>query len=274
MKKEEFIMLRDFIYEKTGIFFTEEKIYLLKTRLFNRLAELGFNSYEDYCFFLKYGGKNSDNELLNLFNTITTNETFFFRNPPQLDAFKHIIKMTSSNGRMFPLRIWSAACSTGEEPYTITIILLELMEELKKMIPFIIYATDISTKALDSAKKALYGDYSMRNVEPDLRKKYFIQNGAHYELKPEVKNFVKIEFSNLANYSDYLKFRNMDIIFCRNVLIYFDDTIKKKVIENLYASLNTNGYLIIGHAEVLHNISIAFKPILFPNAIVYQKGGR
>jgi len=275
MKKEEFTLLRDLIYEKTGIFFMEEKSYLLKARLSNRLNDLGLHSYDDYYFFLKYGGQNSENELLNLFNAITTNETFFFRNPPQLEAFKDIItKNFLNNGRIFPLRIWSAACSTGEEPYTIAIILLELMEKLKAMIPFVIYATDISTKALDSARNGLYNDYSMRNVEDHIKNKYFIKNGSHYQLKPEIKNFVKIEFSNLIEPSEYARFKNMDIIFCRNVLIYFNDSAKKKVVENLYASLNPYGYLIIGHAEVLHNISMAFKPILFPNAIVYQRGGR
>lgn len=275
MTREEFIPLRDFIYEKTGIFFAENKIYLLESRLSNRLNELGFINYNDYYFFLKYGNEDAKKELVHLLDVVTTNETSFFRNPPQLDAFKIIMEknyFNSKNNGQGVLKIWSAACSTGEEPYTLAIILLELMELSKKNIPFVIYATDISHRVLETAKKGIYGSYSIRSVDPAILNKYFVKNGESYAVKDIVKRNVKFDFMNLVDKNAYIKYRLMDIVFCRNVLIYFDDKVKKKVIDSIYECLKPGGFLTIGHAESLHNISRAFKPIMFPGSIVYQKG--
>ncbi|HOV91261.1 MAG TPA: protein-glutamate O-methyltransferase CheR [Syntrophorhabdaceae bacterium] len=276
MTREEFIPLRDLIYEKTGIFFAENKMYLLESRLSNRLNEMGFMSYDDYYFFLKYGNEDSRKELINLFDVVTTNETSFFRNPPQLDALKIILQKNyfnnNNNPLASPLKIWSTACSTGEEPYTLAIMLLEMIELTRKNISFTIYATDISHRVLESAKKGVYGPYSVRNMDGNIIKKYFVQKGDSYAINENIKRFVKFEHMNLIDSNAYKKFRFMDIIFCRNVLIYFDEKAKKKVIDNLYESLKPGGFLTIGHAESLHNISRAFKPIMFPGAIAYQKG--
>ena len=274
LTKENFVTLRDFIYEKTGIYFAENKMYLLESRLTNRLSELGFSGYEDYYYFLKFGGDKAKSELLNLFDSVTTNETSFFRNPPQLDAFKLIVQKEYLNGKPLngPLRIWSAACSTGEEPYTLAIMLLDLAERLRKNIPFIIYGTDISQKVMDSAKKAIFNTYSVRNMDESIRNKYFMPDGGNYKLAENVKKYVKIDFMNLMDANAYRAYRQMDMIFCRNVLIYFDDKMKKKVIDNMYECLKIPGFLTIGHAESLHNISRAFKPLVFPGTITYQKG--
>ena len=274
LTKDNFVTLRDFIYEKTGIYFAENKMYLLESRLTNRLSELGFSGYEDYYYFLKFGGDKAKAETLNLFDSVTTNETSFFRNPPQLDAFKLIVQKEYFNGKPLngPLRIWSAACSTGEEPYTIAIMLLELAEKLKKNIPFMIYGTDISQKVMDSAKKGTFNTYSVRNMDESIRNKYFVPDGGNYRLSENVKKYVKIDFMNLMDANAYRAYRQMDMIFCRNVLIYFDDKMKKKVIDNMYECLKTPGFLTIGHAESLHNISRAFKPLVFPGTITYQKG--
>lgn len=275
LTKENFVLLRDFIYEKTGIFFAENKLYLLESRLANRLNELGFSTYEDYYYFLKYGGKKAEEEIKNLYDVVTTNETSFFRNPPQLDAFKVIFQKNYLNSTPIniPLKIWSTACSTGEEPYTLVIILLELMEQTKRNIPFIVYGTDISQKVLESARRGIYGNYSMRSMDPNIKKKYFQEVGNNsFQLKPEVKRYVKFDFMNLIDTNAYRAYRQMDIIFCRNVLIYFDEKAKRQVVDNLYECLKTPGFLTIGHAESLHNISRAFKPLVFPGTIVYQKG--
>lgn len=274
MTREEFTVLRDFIYEKTGIYFTETKTYLLESRLTNRLSELGLSSFEDYYFHLKYGAEKSRTELANLFDVVTTNETSFFRNQPQLDAFKIILQKSYMNGSRpaGPLRIWSAACSTGEEPYTLSIILTELMESLRVNIPFTIFATDISSKVLDSARKAVFGQYSVRNTDASVRRKYFTEEDNMFKLNDSVKRTVKIDFMNLMDDAAYRMYRQMDFIFCRNVLIYFDEKMKKKVIDNMYECMKPKGYLTIGHAESLHNISRAFKPLVFPGTISYQKG--
>ena len=128
LTNQEFILLRDFVYEKTGIYFAENKVYLLESRLAARLDELGLSSFEEYHYYLKYGGQKTEQELISLFDLVTTNETSFFRNPPQLDAFKMIVQKNYLNG-CWPdggLKIWSAGCSTGEEPYTLAILMLEL----------------------------------------------------------------------------------------------------------------------------------------------------
>jgi chemotaxis protein methyltransferase CheR len=275
MTKEEFITLRDFVYEKSGIFFAENKAYLLESRLTNRLAELGLSSFEDYYYCLKYGSDKAKNEMSNLFDVVTTNETSFFRNPPQLDAFKILIQKNYLNGTASitaPIRIWSAACSTGEEAYTLAIILEELMQTTKQNIPYVIYATDISQKVLESAKRAIFSQYSIRNTDESFKNKYFTEENNMFKLKENVKKNVKIDFMNLMDENTYRSYKQMDIIFCRNVLIYFDEKMKKKVIENLYESLKPKGFLTIGHAESLHNISRAFKPLVFPGTIAYQKG--
>ena len=275
MTKEEFITLRDFVYEKSGIFFAENKAYLLESRLTNRLGELGLSSFEDYYYCLKYGSDKAKNEITNLFDVVTTNETSFFRNPPQLDAFKILIQKNYLNGNASiaaPIRIWSAACSTGEEAYTLAIIMEELLQTTKQNIPYMIYATDISQKVLESAKRAVFSQYSIRNTDESFKNKYFTEENNMFKLKENVKKNVKIDFMNLVDENTYRSYKQMDIIFCRNVLIYFDEKMKKKVIENLYESLKTKGFLTIGHAESLHNISRAFKPLVFPGTIAYQKG--
>src|SRR5208337_1251176 len=141
LTNQEFVLLKDFIYEKTGIYFAENKVYLLESRLTNRLGELGLSSFEDYYYYLKYGGTKTDQELTSLFDLVTTNETSFFRNPPQLDAFKIIVQKNYLNGSKppGPLRIWSAGCSTGEEPYSLAILMIEMT--LTRPVPFAIYGT-------------------------------------------------------------------------------------------------------------------------------------
>jgi chemotaxis protein methyltransferase CheR len=274
LTNQEFILLRDFIYEKTGIYFAENKVYLLESRLTGRLSELGLSSFEEYYYSLKYGGPKTDQELTSLFDLVTTNETSFFRNPPQLDAFKIIVQKNYLDGNKLGggLKIWSAGCSTGEEPYTLAIILLEMAAQTGKAIPFSIYGTDISSKALESTRRAVFTNYAVRNTDKGILRKYFTEKNSHYTLNDAVKKHVSIDFLNLMESDSYRKYRQMDFVFCRNVLIYFDEKGKKKVIENLHQALKPGGYLTIGHAESLHNISRGFRPLIFPGTIAYQKG--
>ena len=274
MTNQEFILLRDFVYEKAGIYFAENKRYLLESRLAGRLDDLGLSSFEEYHYYLKYGGQKTGQELISLFDLVTTNETSFFRNPPQLEAFKMIVQKAYTNG-CWPeggLRIWSAGCSTGEEPYTLAILMLELNAATGRPRPFTIFGTDISTKALESAKRGIFNQYSVRNTDKGVLHKYFTEKKGLHILNDGVKTHVTLDFLNLMDSDSYRKYRQMDMIFCRNVLIYFDEKAKKKVIENLYESLKPKGYLTIGHAESLHNISRGFKPLIFPGTIAYQKG--
>jgi chemotaxis protein methyltransferase CheR len=165
-------------------------------------------------------------------------------------------------------KIWSAACSSGEEPYTLSMILME-----NQILPdkFDMYASDLSEGVLTSAKRAVYNSYSVRNVPDPYMKKYFSNSGQLYTLRDSVKNTVKFMRINLIDNKNMASHRGMDIIFCRNVLIYFDTKAKQRVVSNLYDSLNPGGYLLIGQSESLHNVTRALRPCVINKVITYQK---
>lgn len=261
-----FKQLRDFIYEKSGIYIADSKKYLLENRLTKRIQEKKLGGYEDYLYLLLYG--NVSDELTKLFDTVTTNETFFFRESQQLDVFiDHIVPAIIKKQGSKDISIWSAACSTGEEPYTLSMLLVEKGYIVKKEI----VGSDISDGTLESAKKAIYNSYSIRNIPTQYLKKYFKPNGQNYELSPAVKNTVKFMNINLIDERKMKLVSGRDVIFCRNVLIYFDDKAKKKAVSLLYDSLKPGGYLIIGLSESLHSVTRALKPVVINKVVVYQR---
>jgi chemotaxis protein methyltransferase CheR len=271
LSDEIFRQIRDFIYEKSGIFIPDNKKYFIENRLGKKIQEKNLKGYEDYLYVLKFGGDR--NELTTLFDLVTTNETFFFREPQQFDVFSgdlmaRIIAENTKAGRK-DIRVWSAASSTGEEPYTIGIVLLEKTEAvgMRKEI----YASDISESVLSSARAAVYGSYAIRNIPENYLKKYFTNANQQYQLSVSVKSLVKLMKVNLIDDKDSKTIRGMDVVFCRNVLIYFDEEAKQKAVSLLYDALRPNGYLFIGTSESLHNITRAFKPTVINKVIVYQK---
>jgi chemotaxis protein methyltransferase CheR len=261
-----FLQLRDFIYEKSGIFITDAKKYLVEKKLAARLQERNLGGYEDYLSLLKFSS-NGD-ELAKLFDAITTNETYFFREPQQLTTFTDtIVPRIMEQKKARDLRIWSAACSTGEEAYTLVMMLME-----KKTCGRIeVTASDISNEVLESAKKAVYGSYSMRNVPAPYLTKYFRKNGWTHELDPSVKSAVRFMHINLVDPGRARVVQEADVIFCRNVLIYFDDKAKQKAVSLLYDCLRPGGYLFIGSSESLHSVTRAFRPVVFNKVIAYQR---
>jgi chemotaxis protein methyltransferase CheR len=268
---ETFRQIRDFIYEKSGIFIPDNKKYFIETRLGKKIQEKNLKSYEDYLYILKFGGDKKEQTVL--FDLVTTNETFFFREPQQFDVLMNelipkIIAENAKAGRK-DLRFWSAASSTGEEAYTIGMLLLEKTETagLRKEIT----ASDLSDQVLASARNAVYGSYSIRNVPENYMKKYFVNTNQQYQLAASVKAMVKFMNLNLIDDKDTRALRGYDVVFCRNVLIYFDDKAKQKAVSALYDALRPNGYLFIGTSESLHNITRAFKPTVINKVIVYQK---
>lgn len=272
IKREDFGVLRAFVYEKTGIYFSDKKAYLLENRLKNRLHELNFTSVRDYYDYLLHGdGRNE--ELYSFFDVVTTKETSFFRHSSQLETFKMILQSEHLKGerRNDPLRVWSAGCSTGEEAYSAAIIILDLTENLRQHRPFTVYATDISRRALQSAERGVFNAYAVRHVDGRLREKYFTRIKNNYIIRESVKKWVKFDFMNLKDDDTYRRFGHMDVIFCRNVLIYFDDAMRKKVVEQLHASLKPGGYLFLGPSESLYPASEFFKPIVLAGAVLYQK---
>jgi len=260
--------LRDYIYEKSGIYVADSKKYLIENRLSRILLEKNINNFEDYLNLIRFS--NNGSELNRLFDAVTTNETYFFREFDQLKIFSDEIipKILSQKKGSQVIKIWSAACSTGEEPYTLAIMLLEKGLNPKR---FEIYGSDISEGVLNSAKTAVYNSYSVRNVPPNYMNKYFSNSNQSYTLSASAKKTVKFMKINLIDDKTIRILRNVDVIFCRNVLIYFDVKSKQKVTSHLYDCLNPGGYLLIGSSESLHNITRAFKPNVLNKVIAYQK---
>jgi chemotaxis protein methyltransferase CheR len=265
--------LRDVVYSLCGIYYTESKKYLLEGRISKRIASKGLGSFEDYLNLLK--SPQSRHEVNQLFEAITINETYFFRAEQQFEAFEKIIipeiLKTKGSTPNPVIRIWSAASSTGEEAYTIAMIFLERIKPLFPHVQFQILGSDINNAVLETARKGVYKEYSIRNVPQNFLNKYFVKQGNTYVLGDEVKKHVKFMNLNLYDSVQMRSIINCDVIFCCNVLIYFDIPSKQQVVSYLYDSLNKGGYLFIGYSESLHGISKAFKLIHLPKAMAYKK---
>jgi chemotaxis protein methyltransferase CheR len=270
-----FKKFRDFIYEQCGISFTENKKYLLEGRIAKRLEAHSLTTYDEY-FRLITSTQQQRDELPSLFETVTINETYFFRNPPQFEALEQVIIPEVLNAKQAlqgqkKLRIWSAASSSGEEAYTIAMILLDKIKPLFPTFQFEIIGTDISAAVLEKARAGVYKEYAVRNMPPYYLNKYFTREGDKFLLSPEVKSMAKFMSTNLYETSTMRTMSNFDVVFCCNVLIYFDTPAKQQVVANLYDALNKGGYLFIGYSESLHGVSKAFKLVHFPKTIAYKK---
>lgn len=272
---EDFRLIRDFIHEKAGIYFQDTKLYLLQSRLSKRMEQLGVASFRDYFYAVKYD--TSQAEFDELMNLVTTNETYFFRNEPQLEAFRdealpEIIARKEKASGTKTLRIWSAGCSTGEEPYTLGMIIKDaITDDAGWRIEII--ANDISEAALQSARKGEYAAQTLRYVSPHHLSGYFEKTGELHRVKPEIKSMVKFVQLNLNDTGKLALYKNLDIIFCRNVMIYFSEEVKKSIIKAFYRALIANGLLIIGHSESLHGISKSFKLKYYKGSLMYLKEG-
>ena len=270
---QEFFNLRDFIYAQCGIYIADNRKYLLENRLGNRLKKLNLKNFDEYYNFLRFDvGKSL--EIKKLFEVITTNETSFYRNPPQLQVFQEKVlaeALEDCRKSHKKLRIWSAGCSTGEEPYTISMIIHEMLKNDVSNWDIKITANDLSERVLGSARAGVYNDYTLRSTPVEIAKRYFEMDGGTNRIRSQVKDLVSFGQINLKDRLQVKCVERSQIVFCRNVIIYFDDAMKKQVISSFYDNLLPGGYLIIGHSESLHNITRAFKPIHFPGAIIYKK---
>lgn len=271
--------IRKYIYENTGIYFQDNKKYLLESRLQRRINYLGLKSFDEYFLLLK---RNSNPEEKRYFyEAITINETFFFRNQPQLDAmaskiFQEIINNKKFQPGLLPaqknkIRIWSAASSSGEEAYSVAMVFHDLIKPKFPDVNLEIVGTDINASVVETAKEGVYKEYSIRNIPPYYLKKYFKINGNSYEVIPEIKQIVSFKVMNLYDDIMMRTMTGFDVIFCANVLIYFDTASKIKVVSHLYNSLNRGGYLFIGYSETLQGISKAFNVVSFPKTVGYKK---
>ncbi len=267
---EQFIMFRDYINEHSGIFIDDTKLDSLRISLFARATFKGFISYEEYFHFLQQN-QQEFNELLNL---ITINETSFFRFKTQFDVLQEkvlpeLISLKKNLDRS--IRIWSAGCSTGEEPYSIGMILLEIIPDSENW-DIQIYGTDVSKRALDHAKDGFFNEKSIEGVDEYFIQKYFNKINNSYRVNEKLRQLVSFGYHNLIREPYPLAvMSNWDIIFCRNVTIYFRIESTKRVISNFYKSLNPTGYLFIGHSETLAHINDDFNLIEAKNIFYYKK---
>ncbi len=260
---EEFASFSRLIYEASGIFMKDTKITLLSNRLRKRLQALGLNEFAEYYDYLvSLTGDKMKREYESLLDVVSTNETYFFRNEKHFDALMtHCIPEIVKVKKNKKIRIWSAACSTGEEPYTIAICVAELQNILKGWTVEIL-GTDIALSVLDFAETGEYSGRRIEKVPPEFLKKYFTQRQDEpevYCVNDDLKKMVKLNYLNF--FKDSFP-SDIDIIFCRNVMIYFDKEHQQRLIKDFYRVINHPGYLFIGHSETLHMIS---------NDFAYQK---
>jgi len=275
MSDDEFRTIRDSIYSHCGIYFDDDSKYLLEKRLARRLSTLNLSSYREYYHFLKYD-RNKDQEMMDIMDVLTTNETYFFRESFQLAAFTdeiipELIRVKSGRGDR-TLRIWSAGCSTGEEPYTIAMLLRDIPALRGWKIEII--GTDISQRVLQHARRGVYTKSSFRATDGSYIKRFFYECDGGLKVTDAIREMVTISHLNLFDKIRMMVLGKMDLIFCRNVIIYFDLAAKKRVVEEFHRALNDGGFLLLGHSESLMNVTTLFTLRHFKNDMIYQKPGR
>jgi chemotaxis protein methyltransferase CheR len=272
MSAEEFRLLRDFVYQHCGLNFTEDSRYLLVKRLGKRLQQHNLKTFKDYYYFLRYN-PNKERELSEVVDLLTTNETYFFREDFQLRSFVEDIlpevRQRKEREGKKTLRIWSAGCSSGEEPYTIAMLLLD--KPWLKGWRVEVVGTDISHRVLQMAREGVYGEASFRSTDLAQRRRFFTDVDGRSRVNDDVRSLVSISHLNLFDSARIGLVGKMDVIFCRNVIIYFDKAGKKSVIDNFFQRLVPEGFLLLGHSESLINLSTSFKLRHLQHDMVYQK---
>ncbi len=269
----DFLQFRDFLYRKTGLFFEPGKRYFVDKRLQERMSANNCSEFRQYYNLLRF---DRNNELQSLINLMTVNETYFFRESYQLDCLVNDL-MNEVASRKAPgsrIRIWSMPCSTGEEPYSIAIMLLERWAGLAEW-DVEILASDIDTAALERARTGRYEQRAVHSVPPHYLQRYFepVRQGSRkqFQLKDDIRECVGFTRINLYSASEVASLGPLDVIFCRNLLIYFDELSRRQAAERLYDALVPGGFICLGHSESMSRISPLFRPRRFADAMVYQK---
>jgi chemotaxis protein methyltransferase CheR len=270
ISEDDFLKFREYFYRKTGISFESNKRYFVDKRLVERIEATDSGSFRGYFAMLRFD--TSGAELQHLTNLMTVNETYFVREEYQFQCLvdsmlPEIIKRKTDRS---PIRIWCIPSSSGEEPYTVAMYLLELWAGINDWDVEII-SSDIDTGILHKARVGRYSQRSVQHVPAPWLAKYFTRMGDEYQLCETLREAVEFTRVNLAEPADTRSYRNFDVIFCRNLLIYFDDVSRKSAAETFYDALNPGGFVCLGHSESMSRISSLYKVRKFPEAIVYQK---
>ena len=285
LKPDEFRLLRDLFAARTGLQFVPESRFTLERRLRERLTVLKLTSFAEYHHYLRFGMHASE-EWDEAIDLLTTNETYFFREERQLRAFQNeILSMLYTQARPRKrLVIWSAGCASGEEAYTVAII-VHASNLFPRRDPFSalsvsgsapawdvrIYGSDISRRCVAMARRGVYGESSFRATPPDARRAFFHENEDGWHVSESIRQMCHFGQMNLLDEDRSRVFGKADAIFCRNVLIYFDPRARKAAIEVLYERLNPGGVLLLGHSESLLNVSTAFELLHLRDDLVYRK---
>ena len=267
----DFQKFAEYFYRKTGIHFDEGKRYFVDKRLVERIEATGSGNFRAWFVALRFEADGA--ELQHLVNAMTVNETYFFREAYQFDCMvNHLLDEAAARKRPGSrIRIWSIPSSTGEEPYSIAIYLLERWAKIDQY-DVEILSSDIDTAVLDSAQRGIYSPRSVAQLPHVYLKKYFTPHGdGDYRISRDLVNAVEFSRVNLSEPADTRKFRDIDIIFCRNLLIYFDDLSRRVAAEVLYDAMSPGGFICLGHSESMSRISSLFKMRRFPDAMVHQK---
>ena len=262
--------LCEFLYRRTGMSVDDSKRYFIDRRLAERIATTGSGSFQSYFAMLR---SDADHEIEQLINAFTVNETYFYREDQQLRCMtSHLLgELLRRKGRSEAIRIWSIPCSTGEEPYSIAMWLMENWSEVDNY-NIEIVASDIDTRALKLAAEGTYGNRALMRLSRHMIDRYFERvDGDLVRIDPGLRESVQFTRANLIDGQDMARYRDFDIVFCRNVLIYFDDASRRTAAENLYDCLRPGGYICLGHSETMSRISPLFSVCRFPEAIVYQR---
>ncbi len=267
------VRIRDLIYQAAGIFHPDNKLGLLFDRCSRRMREVNTPTLREYFQHLT-GSPLRQPELVALLNEITIGETCFFRNQPQLEALREIVLpriLAAKASGPRKLRIWSAGCSTGEEPYTLRMLLMQEAGGLLRDWTFEILGTDLNERSLACARNAIYGPYSTRHLTSYYRQRYFIPMDDQFQLQSIVRAGVTFSRLNLSDDAPMSFMQDMDVIFCCNVLIYFDLASKRRVIRRFYNNLLPHGYLFLGQSESLYRVSDDFHLVHLPGTTAYVK---
>jgi len=287
LTEAELKLLQTLVYQECGMYFDERRAHFLKDRLQRRLKACQLDSF--YSYYRPLTSREGRNELALLLENLTVNETSFFRNRPQLELLQKTvleeILQHKQARRDWNLRVWSAGCSAGQEPYSVGILICDALAYyyLRNPLPFEvpspkplipppwkleIVASDISYASLRSGQEGLYSEVQMEPVDYTTRLRYFEKATDKYAVKLQLKELVQFDFHNLK--TEFLPRRN-DIILCRNVMIYFDEAEQKRLVEKFYHCLNPGGYLFVGHAESLFGLSTKFRMVHENNGTAYKR---
>ena len=267
ISEAEFLALRDAIRERFGIFYDDTKQFLLQSRLQTRLLKTRAQDFQSYYRFLT-AGPDRETEWAELASVLSNNETYFFRERAQLDVLvTDVVDEALKNGGR--LRVWSSACSTGEEPFTIAMMLTETHRIAPSGVT--LRATDLSPRALEKASTGFYRELSFRATPPEIVQKYFRPFEGGFFINDEIKRMAEFSRLNLLDARAVSSMGIHDAIFCRNVLIYFDKPTQKRVVEAFAAALRPGGYLFLGHAESIMRLTDLYEPVVTTRAIYYRR---